>query len=261
MLIGLADFPTITLTWSICWWFFLCSLSVPLFVSSLNDRAGNWEWQLEQLISRFLMSFYLINSQLGMAIGNDNLRTKVQMQHLFWLFLTYHFFLGTVEERLQRERVRDLSVFERLNGSYGKTSSSLAVKKVISTSFLFIFLACILSRFACSLFFHLFLSELQLWFFHHSSFHAKWQPFSVFFVFCPFVLNFVIFIMSEIFPLMQNAVHPPYLSLVLQNHIYKNHSTFGCAASPSSRRNFELPLKLVGFWWTSFWSGSWLHLW
>lgn len=171
------------------------------------------------------------------------------------------FFLGTVEERLQRERVRDLSVFERLNGSYGKTSPSLAVKKVISTSFLFIFLACILSRFACSLFLHLFLSELQLWFFHHSSFHAKWQPFSVFFVFCPFVLNFVIFIMSEIFPLMQNAVHPPYLSLVLQNHIHKNHSSFGCAASPSSRRNFELPLKLVGFWWTSFWSGSWLHLW
>ncbi|KAF7138610.1 hypothetical protein RHSIM_Rhsim07G0071700 [Rhododendron simsii] len=38
-----------------------------------------------------------------------------------------------VEERLQRERVRDLSVFERLNGSYGKTSSSLAVKKFCRT--------------------------------------------------------------------------------------------------------------------------------
>ncbi|KAI8546042.1 hypothetical protein RHMOL_Rhmol07G0085100 [Rhododendron molle] len=42
-------------------------------------------------------------------------------------------FMCPVEERLQRERVRDLSVFERLNGSYGKTSSSLAVKKFCRT--------------------------------------------------------------------------------------------------------------------------------
>ncbi|XP_042479964.1 SAC3 family protein C isoform X5 [Macadamia integrifolia] len=33
-------------------------------------------------------------------------------------------------ERVQRERLRDLSVFERLNGHLGKTSPSLAVKKV-----------------------------------------------------------------------------------------------------------------------------------
>lgn len=38
-----------------------------------------------------------------------------------------------VEERLQRERLRDLSVFERLNGSHGKTSPSLAVKKFCRT--------------------------------------------------------------------------------------------------------------------------------
>ncbi|XP_052172667.1 SAC3 family protein C isoform X2 [Diospyros lotus] len=39
-------------------------------------------------------------------------------------------FMCPVEERMQRERLRDLSVFERLNGNPGKTSPSLAVKKV-----------------------------------------------------------------------------------------------------------------------------------
>ncbi|KAK8942726.1 hypothetical protein KSP39_PZI008778 [Platanthera zijinensis] len=34
------------------------------------------------------------------------------------------------KERAQRERLRDLAVFERLSGHPGKTSSSLAVKKV-----------------------------------------------------------------------------------------------------------------------------------
>ncbi|CAL5379784.1 unnamed protein product [Camellia sinensis] len=38
-----------------------------------------------------------------------------------------------VEERVQRERLRDLSVFERLNGSSVKTSPSLAVKKFCRT--------------------------------------------------------------------------------------------------------------------------------
>lgn len=38
-----------------------------------------------------------------------------------------------VEERLQRERLRDLSVLERLNGSSMKTSPSLAVKKFCRT--------------------------------------------------------------------------------------------------------------------------------
>lgn len=38
-----------------------------------------------------------------------------------------------VEERARRERLRDLSVFERLNGSHGKTSPSLAVKKFCRT--------------------------------------------------------------------------------------------------------------------------------
>ncbi|XP_059649339.1 SAC3 family protein C [Cornus florida] len=37
------------------------------------------------------------------------------------------------EERAQRERLRDLAVFERLNGNLGKTSSSLAVKKFCRT--------------------------------------------------------------------------------------------------------------------------------
>ncbi|ONK67487.1 uncharacterized protein A4U43_C05F560 [Asparagus officinalis] len=48
-------------------------------------------------------------------------------------------FLGTcpdmcpAKERAQRERLRDLSVFERLNGNPGKTSPSLAVKKFCRT--------------------------------------------------------------------------------------------------------------------------------
>lgn len=36
-----------------------------------------------------------------------------------------------VEERERRERLRDLAVFERLNGNPAKTSPSLAVKKVL----------------------------------------------------------------------------------------------------------------------------------
>ncbi|KAK1317962.1 hypothetical protein QJS10_CPA05g00754 [Acorus calamus] len=48
-------------------------------------------------------------------------------------------FIGTcpdmcpAKERAQRERLRDLSAFERLNGNPGKTSSSLAVKKFCRT--------------------------------------------------------------------------------------------------------------------------------
>ncbi|XP_052172666.1 SAC3 family protein C isoform X1 [Diospyros lotus] len=42
-------------------------------------------------------------------------------------------FMCPVEERMQRERLRDLSVFERLNGNPGKTSPSLAVKKFCRT--------------------------------------------------------------------------------------------------------------------------------
>ncbi|XP_020580001.1 SAC3 family protein C [Phalaenopsis equestris] len=37
------------------------------------------------------------------------------------------------KERAQRERLRDLAVFERLNGNPGKTSSSLAIKKFCRT--------------------------------------------------------------------------------------------------------------------------------
>ncbi|KAK1292421.1 hypothetical protein QJS10_CPB17g01753 [Acorus calamus] len=50
-------------------------------------------------------------------------------------------FIGTcpdmcpAKERAQRERLRDLSVFERLNGNPGKTSSNLAVKKFCRTIF------------------------------------------------------------------------------------------------------------------------------
>ncbi|XP_071934299.1 SAC3 family protein C-like isoform X1 [Coffea arabica] len=46
-------------------------------------------------------------------------------------------FMCPVEERLQRERLRDLATFERLDGNPGKSSSNLAVKKfcrTISTS-------------------------------------------------------------------------------------------------------------------------------
>ncbi|XP_039136345.1 SAC3 family protein C isoform X5 [Dioscorea cayenensis subsp. rotundata] len=48
----------------------------------------------------------------------------------------HEFLIGTCpdmcpeKERAQRERLRDLSVFERLNGNPGRTSPSLAVKKV-----------------------------------------------------------------------------------------------------------------------------------
>ena len=42
-----------------------------------------------------------------------------------------------VAERVQRERLRDLAVFERLDGNPRKTSSDLAVKKVDSYVFVF----------------------------------------------------------------------------------------------------------------------------
>ncbi|KAM7459870.1 hypothetical protein LguiA_036143 [Lonicera macranthoides] len=42
-------------------------------------------------------------------------------------------FMCPVEERARRERLRDLAVFERLDGNPGKTSSSLAVKKFCRT--------------------------------------------------------------------------------------------------------------------------------
>lgn len=44
--------------------------------------------------------------------------------------LILHITFITEKERAQRERLRDLSVFERLNGNPGRTSPSLAVKKV-----------------------------------------------------------------------------------------------------------------------------------
>ena len=40
------------------------------------------------------------------------------------------FNLSTERERIQREKLRDLAVFERLNGNPGKSSPALAVKKV-----------------------------------------------------------------------------------------------------------------------------------
>ncbi|KAM7476842.1 hypothetical protein LguiB_024085 [Lonicera macranthoides] len=43
-------------------------------------------------------------------------------------------FMCPVEERARRERLRDLAVFERLDGNPGKTSSSLAVKKDVGAS-------------------------------------------------------------------------------------------------------------------------------
>ncbi|KAM7472616.1 hypothetical protein LguiA_010799 [Lonicera macranthoides] len=43
-------------------------------------------------------------------------------------------FMCPVEERAWRERLRDLAVFERLDGNPGKTSSSLAVKKDVGAS-------------------------------------------------------------------------------------------------------------------------------
>lgn len=42
-------------------------------------------------------------------------------------------FMCPVEERLQRERLRDLATFERLDGNPGKSSSNLAVKKFCRT--------------------------------------------------------------------------------------------------------------------------------
>lgn len=36
----------------------------------------------------------------------------------------------TAREREQRERLRDLAIFERLNGNVARTSAALAVKKV-----------------------------------------------------------------------------------------------------------------------------------
>ena len=46
------------------------------------------------------------------------------------MFFFYVFIV--VREREQRERLRDLSVFERANGNPNKTSRDLAVKKVCS---------------------------------------------------------------------------------------------------------------------------------
>lgn len=42
-------------------------------------------------------------------------------------------FMCPVDERIQRERLRDLAIFERLNGNPTKSSSSLAVKKFCRT--------------------------------------------------------------------------------------------------------------------------------
>lgn len=44
------------------------------------------------------------------------------------------FTVSTERERIQREKLRDLAVFERLNGNPGKSSPALAVKKVGSNS-------------------------------------------------------------------------------------------------------------------------------
>lgn len=52
----------------------------------------------------------------------------------FVLFTTFFlFFHATAKERVQREQFRDLTVFERLNGNPRKTSSTLAVKKVVNS--------------------------------------------------------------------------------------------------------------------------------
>jgi hypothetical protein len=52
------------------------------------------------------------------------------LQLLFKLFT-----LCTERERIQREKLRDLAVFERLNGNPSKSSPALAVKKVRSNLF------------------------------------------------------------------------------------------------------------------------------
>lgn len=45
-------------------------------------------------------------------------------------------FVGmTVREREQRQRLRDLAIFERINGNTAKTSADLAVKKVFIPHF------------------------------------------------------------------------------------------------------------------------------
>jgi len=46
------------------------------------------------------------------------------------LLCSKFFTLSTERERIQREKLRDLAVFERLNGNPRKSSPALAVKKV-----------------------------------------------------------------------------------------------------------------------------------
>jgi hypothetical protein len=40
-----------------------------------------------------------------------------------------------VREREQRQRLRDLAIFERINGNVARTSANLAVKKVFISRF------------------------------------------------------------------------------------------------------------------------------
>jgi hypothetical protein len=40
-----------------------------------------------------------------------------------------------VREREQRQRLRDLAIFERINGNVARTSATLAVKKVFISRF------------------------------------------------------------------------------------------------------------------------------
>lgn len=49
----------------------------------------------------------------------------------FFFLAIVELVLVAVEERVRRERLRDLAVFERLHGDPAKTSSTLAVKKVL----------------------------------------------------------------------------------------------------------------------------------
>jgi hypothetical protein len=58
---------------------------------------------------------------------------NIYLQLLFKLFT-----LCTERERIQREKLRDLAVFERLNGNPSKSSPALAVKKVGSNLFSYV---------------------------------------------------------------------------------------------------------------------------
>lgn len=56
---------------------------------------------------------------------------QLLLDQVFFFLAIVELVLVAVEERVRRERLRDLAVFERLHGDPAKTSSTLAVKKVL----------------------------------------------------------------------------------------------------------------------------------